>query len=278
MEPLVARARTGEEGRIERSGPSGPRKHLTGSLPVPAITGSTAPRIGRVPYRISNWTITWEFAAGQTTVEGTPHSADVVRKGTTVTARPLGPYNAVLAPGASTTWGFHGTHDGRDGPAPAIACAGPNQGSSTAGPVDVVGAAGGVKNRPPGTGTSPTPRSPVIFRRRRPVPSGTRVGPGADEYFRQTSTATSEKQPVDFAAFSRRIEAVGGQKLVTVDGGSDTPQGAAAWVEESEKSGQGVALGGSWATNCTDRGRTTPIRTRTPRPRTPRTGCRTSRR
>jgi hypothetical protein len=94
------------------------------------------------PYAITGWTATWTFTPGQALVAGSAYSANVVQTGSTVTATPLGSYNANLAPGASTTWGFHATYNGSSNPVPVVTCSGPSQGSSSAtlsGPLQPLG-------------------------------------------------------------------------------------------------------------------------------------------
>src|SRR5215469_17754069 len=43
-------------------------------------------------YPITNWTVSFDFTAGQTLVAGSPYSANVTQTGTTVTATPAGSY------------------------------------------------------------------------------------------------------------------------------------------------------------------------------------------
>ena len=79
----------------------------------------------------------------------------------------------------------------------------------------------------------------------------------ADQYLWQANTVNGAAQPVNFAQYSNQVNAIsGGQKFVTIDYGSDTPQAAGAWVRQSATSGQGVALWeignevyGSWETD-----------------------------
>ncbi|WP_037577871.1 cellulose binding domain-containing protein [Phaeacidiphilus oryzae] len=68
-------------------------------------------------------------------------------------------------------------------------------------------------------------------------------GSWADQYLWQSNSVSGQTQSVDFGAYAKQVDAVGGgQKLVTVDYGSDTPASAAAWVKQSQTSGEGVAL------------------------------------
>jgi hypothetical protein len=80
-------------------------------------------------------------------------------------------------------------------------------------------------------------------------------GSSADLYNWQSTSG------VDFAQYSKQVNAISnGQKLVTVNYGTGTPQEAAAWVTQSQSSGEGVSLWevgneeyGSWeADNHTD--------------------------
>src|SRR5215469_8693179 len=83
-------------------------------------------------YPITNWTVSFDYTAGQTVVAGSPYSANVTQSGTTVTATPAGSYNANLGAGASTTFGFTGDYNGTSNPLPTVNCAGPNEGSGSA--------------------------------------------------------------------------------------------------------------------------------------------------
>jgi alpha-L-arabinofuranosidase len=82
-------------------------------------------------------------------------------------------------------------------------------------------------------------------------------GSWADQYLWQANTVNGSAQPVDFAQFSSQTDAVeNGQKFVTINYGSDTPQVAAAWVKQSATAGEGTALWeignevyGSWETD-----------------------------
>lgn len=192
-------------------------------------------------YPIVGWTVTIAYTAGQEVEPGSPFSAAVTQEGGTVTARPTGRYNAVLAPGASTSWGFHGTYTGTSNPLPAVTCTGPSQGVASAvlsGPLEPLGV-----NTASWDGDFVAPEIAEYL-------SEGRIGliryPGgswADEYLWQENTAKGEVMPVDFDAFSAQVNKVtGGQKSVTVNYGSDTPESAAAWVRESLEPGKGVTL------------------------------------
>ncbi|MEO3821043.1 glycoside hydrolase family 9 protein [Plantactinospora sp. B24E8] len=106
------------------------------SAPVPVTTGTTPTSGCRVGYTttdwssgftgnvtitntgsttIDGWTLTFGFAAGQRVTQA--WSATVAQSGTTVTATNLS-YNGTLAPGASTSFGFNGSHTGSN-PRPA---------------------------------------------------------------------------------------------------------------------------------------------------------------
>ncbi|WP_442791385.1 CotH kinase family protein [Micromonospora sp. NBC_01739] len=67
---------------------------------------------------ISNWTVTWTFANGQTISQA--WNATVTSQGSAVTARNVS-YNGTLAPGTSTTFGFLGTFGGTN-TAPTPSC------------------------------------------------------------------------------------------------------------------------------------------------------------
>jgi mannan endo-1,4-beta-mannosidase len=67
---------------------------------------------------ISGWTVTWTFASGQTVTQ--VWNATVTSSGSTVTARNMS-YNASLAAGASTTFGFLGWWNGTN-TAPTASC------------------------------------------------------------------------------------------------------------------------------------------------------------
>ncbi|HEY2673508.1 MAG TPA: cellulose binding domain-containing protein [Rugosimonospora sp.] len=207
------------------------------------------------PYAITGWTATWTFTPGQALVAGSAYSANVVQTGSTVTATPLGSYNANLAPGASTTWGFHATYNGSSNPVPVVTCSGPSQGSSSAtlsGPL-----------QPLGVNTAAWDTDfldPVIPGALSAANLGLVRYPGgswADEYLWQTNSVNGSAQPAGFAQYSSQVDAVAnGQKFVTVNYGSDTAQSAAAWVRQSATAGQGVTLWeignevyGSWETD-----------------------------
>ncbi|MBO0870513.1 MAG: cellulose binding domain-containing protein, partial [Micromonosporaceae bacterium] len=222
----------------------------------PPDFGATVTVTNNSPYPITGWTITWTWPAGQSIIPGSPFSAVVTQNGTTVTATPGGSFNANLAPGASTQWGFHGTYNGTSNPAPTLTCTGPSQGSGSAvlaGPLQPLG----VNTAAWDTNFVDAPIAGSL--------SAASVGliryPGgswADQYLWQPNTVNSSVQPVNFAQFSNQVDAVtGGQKFVTIDYGSDTPASAGAWVRQAAgTSGQGVALWeignelyGSWETD-----------------------------
>ena len=98
----------------------------------PPDFGVTVTVTNNATYAITGWTVTWSYTAGQAIIAGSPYSANVTQTGTTVAATPMGSYNANLAPGASTTWGFHGTYNGTSNPVPTVTCTGPSQGSASA--------------------------------------------------------------------------------------------------------------------------------------------------
>jgi hypothetical protein len=207
----------------------------------PADFGATITVTNNASYPITNWTITWQFTAGQTIVPGSPFSANVTQSGTTVTATPAGSFNANLAPGASTTFGFNGDYDGTSNPVPAVTCAGPNQGSSSStlsGPLDPLGvntAAWDTDFVDPAIASNLSSADIGLIR----YPGGS----WADQYLWQPNTVNGAVQPVNFAQFSNQVDAVsGGQKFVTIDYGSDTPASAAAWVNQSKTAGQGTTL------------------------------------
>ncbi len=208
----------------------------------PPDFGATVTVTNNSAYTIQTWTITWSFTAGQTIVPGSPYSANVVQNGTTVTATPAGGYNAVLGPGASTTWGFHGTYNGTSNPVPAVTCSGPSQGSSStllSGPLSPLGvntASWDTDFVAPAIATSLSGAKTGLLR----YPGGSY----ADGYLWQSNTYQGTVDPVDFAHYSSQVDAVtGGQKFVTVNYGSDTPASAGAWVKQaSSTAGQGVAL------------------------------------
>jgi Cellulose binding domain len=220
----------------------------------PPDFGATVTVTNNSAYAISTWTITWTFTAGQTITAGTPYSATVTQNGAAVTATPES-FNANLAPGASTTFGFHSTYNGTSNPVPTINCAGPSQGSSSAalsGPLDPLGVNTAAWDTNLLDAAIPGDLSAASLGLIR-YPGGS----WADQYLWQPNTVNGATQPVNFAQYSGQVDAVsGGQKFVTVNYGSDTPQAAAAWVTQSQTSGQGVALWeignevyGSWETD-----------------------------
>ncbi|NUS13431.1 MAG: hypothetical protein HOY69_18855, partial [Streptomyces sp.] len=220
----------------------------------PADFGATVTVTNKASYPINNWTISWSWTAGQAIIAGSPYSANVTQSGTTVTATPLGS-NADLAPGASTTFGFHATYNGTSNPVPAVTCSGPSQGSSKAtlsGSLDPLGvntASWDTNFVDPSIATDLSAANVGLIR----YPGGS----WADQYMWQTNSVNGSAQPVDFAHYSSQVDAVAkGQKFVTVNYGSDTPESAAAWVKQSQTAGQGVALWeignevyGSWETD-----------------------------
>lgn len=221
----------------------------------PPDFGVTVTVTNNASYAISAWTVSWSFTAGQTVVAGSPYSADVSQSGTTVTATGIEGDNDSLAAGASTTWGFDGDYNGTSNPVPALACTGPSQGTGSAvlsGPLDPLGvntAAWDTNFTDPAIASSLSAASTGLIR----YPGGS----WADQYLWQANTVNGSAQPVDFAQYSSQVDAIsGGQKLVTVNYGSDTPQDAAAWVTQSQTSAEGVSLWeigneeyGSWETD-----------------------------
>lgn len=222
----------------------------------PPDFGVTVTVTNNSSYPISTWTVSWNYTAGQAIIAGSPYSATVVQNGTTVTATPGGSYNATLAPGASTTWGFHATYNGTSNPVPAVTCSGPSQGSSSAvlsGPLTPLGvntASWDTNFVDPAISTDLNAAHTGLIR----YPGGS----WADEYFWQTNTAKSQTQPVDFAQYSSQVDSIsGGQKFVTVNYGSDTAASAGAWAKQAATTpGQGVSLWeignenyGSWETD-----------------------------
>jgi hypothetical protein len=221
----------------------------------PPDFGATVTVTNNASYAISTWTVTWSFTAGQTVVTGSPYSANVSQSGTTVTATGLAGDNANLASGASTTFGFDGDYNGSSNPAPTLSCAGPSEGSGSAtlsGSLDPLGvntAAWDTNFTDPAIASDLSAANTGLVR----YPGGS----WADEYLWEPNTVNSAVQPVDFAQYSSQVDAISnGQKFVTVDYGSDTPQDAAAWVTQSGTSGQGVSLWeigneeyGSWETD-----------------------------
>ncbi len=221
----------------------------------PPDFGATVTVTNNASYAISTWTITWSFTAGQTVVAGSAYSANVSQSGTTVTATGIAGDNASLAAGASTTFGFDGDYNGTSNPVPALTCSGPSEGTGSATlsgslePLGVNTAAWDTNFTDPAIASDLSAASTGLIR----YPGGS----WADQYLWEPNTVSGSVQPVDFAQYSSQVDAVsGGQKFVTVDYGSDTPQDAAAWVTQSETSGQGVSLWeigneeyGSWETD-----------------------------
>lgn len=113
----------------------------------PPDFGATVTITNTSAYPISNWTATWAFSAGQTIVAGTAYSANVTQSGSTVTATPEAGYNATLAAGASTTWGFNADYNGTVNPVPTVTCSGPGQGSARRHPLRFPGPPGGQHGR-----------------------------------------------------------------------------------------------------------------------------------
>ncbi len=207
----------------------------------PPDFGATVTVTNNSSYPISDWTVTWAFTAGQSIVAGSAYSANVTQSGSTVTAAPEAGYNADLAAGASTTWGFDADYNGTSNPVPTITCAGPSQGSGSAtlsGSLDPLGvntAAWDTNFTDPAIASDLSAGHIGLIR----YPGGS----WADQYLWQPNTVNGSAQPVDFAQYSSQVDAIsGGQKLVTINYGSDTPQDAAAWVTQSETLGEGVNL------------------------------------
>ncbi|MGH6653747.1 MAG: cellulose binding domain-containing protein, partial [Actinocrinis sp.] len=222
----------------------------------PPDFGVTVTVTNNASYAISGWTVSWSFAAGQSVIAGSPYSAIVVQNGATVTATPAGSYNATLAPGASTTWGFHGSYNGASNPVPTTTCSGPSQGSSSAtlaGPLTPLGvntASWDTNFVDPAISTDLSAANTGLIR----YPGGS----WADEYVWQPNTAKGQAQPVNFAQYSSQVDSIsGGQKFVTVNYGSDTAASADAWAKQAATTaGQNVALWeigneeyGSWETD-----------------------------
>jgi hypothetical protein len=222
----------------------------------PPDFGVTVTVTNNASYAISTWTIRWTWTAGQQIIAGSPYSATVTQNGATVTATPAGSYNATLAPGASTTWGFHGSYNGTSNPVPAVGCSGPSQGSSSAtlsGPLTPLGVntASWDTNFPDAAISSSLSAAHTGLIR---YPGGS----WADQYLWQSNSVAGSTQPVNFAQYSSQVDSIaGGQKFVTVNYGSDTAASAAAWVRQaSTTSGEGTALWeigneeyGSWETD-----------------------------
>ncbi len=221
----------------------------------PPDFGATVTVTNNATYPISTWTVSFSFTAGQAIIAGSPYSATVTQHGSTVTATPGGTYNATLTPGQSTTWGFKGTYNGSSNPVPTVTCSGPTQGASSAtlsGPLAPLGvntAAWDTNFVDPAIASSLSAANVGLIR----YPGGS----WADQYLWQPNTVNGSAQPVNFAQYSSQVDAVtGGQKFVTINYGSDTPQSAAAWVRQSATAGQGVTLWeignevyGSWETD-----------------------------
>lgn len=192
-------------------------------------------------YAITDWTVTLSFTSGQAVVPGSVFSANVTQHGTTVTATPAGSFNANLAAGASTSFGFNATYDGTHNPVPVITCAGPSEGTSSAtlaGSLDPLGvntAAWDTNFVDPQIATQMSAADVGLVR----YPGGS----WADKYLFETNTVAGAVQPVDYAQFTKQVDAVkSGQVFNTIDYGSDTPQTAADWVKQSQLAGQGAAL------------------------------------
>ena len=221
----------------------------------PPDFGATVTVTNNASFTIQTWTVSWTFTAGQTIVAGSPYSASVTQTGTSVTATPGGTYNAVLSPGQSATFGFDGDYNGTSNPVPAVNCSGPSEGTGSAtlnGSLDPLGVntASWDSNFPDATiASSLSSASTGLIR----YPGGSY----ADGYLWQPNTFNGTVDPVNFAQYSKQVDAVtNGQKFVTVNYGSDTPQDAAAWVTQSQTSGEGVSLWeigneeyGSWETD-----------------------------
>src|SRR5215469_5645726 len=207
----------------------------------PPDFGATVTVTNNASYTIQTWTVSWTFTAGQTIVAGSPYSANVTQAGTTVTATPGGTYNAVLSPGQSTTFGFDGDYNGTSNPVPSLSCAGPTEGTGSAtlnGSLDPLGvntASWDTNFVDPAIASSLSSASTGLLR----YPGGSY----ADGYLWQPNTYQGTSDPVDFAQYATQTDAItNGQKFVTVNYVSDTPQDAAAWVTQSKTSGQGVSL------------------------------------
>lgn len=193
-------------------------------------------------YPIKGWSVTIDYSAGQKLKAGSAFSANVAQSGSTVTATPTGSFNANLAAGASTSWGFHATYDGKNNPLPTVTCTGPTQGSSSkklSGPLEPLGvntASWDTNFVDASIATDLSAARTGLIR----YPGGS----WADEYDWQKNTAKGDKMPVDFAAYSKQVDAIAnGQKFVTVNYGSDTPASAGAWAKQARNTpGQQVAL------------------------------------
>ena len=208
----------------------------------PPDFGATVTVTNNSSFTIQTWTVSWAFTAGQTIVAGSPYSANVTQSGSTVTATPAGSYDAVLSPGASTTFGFDGDYNGTADPAPAVSCTGPSEGSGAAtlsGSLDPLGV-----NTASWDTNFTDPSIPSAL-------SSAHVGllryPGgsyADGYLWQPNTYQGTSDPVSFAQYSSATDSIsGGQKFVTVNYGSDTAADAGAWASAAAaNSGEGVSL------------------------------------
>ena len=75
-------------------------------------------RVTAGPSAISNWTVTWTFAGGQSVAQA--WNATVTSQGSAVTARNVA-YNGALGAGASTAFGFLGSSSGTPS-TPALTC------------------------------------------------------------------------------------------------------------------------------------------------------------
>jgi len=207
----------------------------------PPDFGATVTVKNNATYPINGWTITWDFPVGQSYAAGSVYSANMAQVGTRVTATPAGSYNANLAPGASTTFGFKGYWNGTSNPVPTTTCTGPSQGSSShklAGPLEPLGvntASWDTNFVDPAIATYLSNAKAQLIR----YPGGS----WAEEYDWQTNQAKGEVMPVDFAAYSNQVNAAGGQKFVTINYGTGTPASAGAWAAQAKATaGQGVAL------------------------------------
>lgn len=220
----------------------------------PPDFGATVTVTNNASYAITGWSVSWTYAAGQTLVPGSAYSANVTQNGSTVTATPAG-FNAALAPGASTTFGFKADYNGTSNPVPAIVCSGPSEGSAStvlSGSLDPLGvntAAWDTNFMDPAISSDLSKANLGLIR----YPGGS----WADQYMWKTNSVNGASQSVDFDQYSSQVATVtNGQKLVTVNYGSDTPQDAADWVKQSQTSGEGVKLWeigneeyGSWETD-----------------------------
>jgi hypothetical protein len=206
-------------------------------------------------YPLTGWSASWDWNQGQKLIDGSAYSADVAQSGTHVVATPQG-FNAALKVGASTSWGFHATFDGTDNPIPTVTCSGPSQGSASAtlgGTLDPLGvntASWDTDFTDPAIASYLTNANVGLVR----YPGGSY----ADDYNWQTNKHGTDTDPVDFADYSRQVDAItGGQKFVTVNYGSDTADSAGAWAKQAAAtSGQSTSLWeigneeyGSWETD-----------------------------